>query len=132
MWNKYELTESDFETKPQKTENYNIYITHLRQLYNIVKSNLNQVENVENEKDFEGFKMDFETIISEEDIKDGDFEGNDRVWERFRDEILPSYAVKKLDKKNIDEIKSTLKYILNLNEEVHEDVEDIEVEEDEE
>jgi hypothetical protein len=114
MWNKYELTESDFETKPQKTENYNNYITQLKQLYNIVKSN-KKTKQVENEKDFENFKEEFEIIISEENIEnDDDYEGND-VWERFKDEILPSYAVKKLDKKDIDEIKISLKYILNLN-----------------
>lgn len=125
VWNKYEVNESEFETKPQETENYNNYMTKLKDLYNLLISFSGSHQISENlEKDFEHFRMEFETIISEEHIEDDeDIEDDDdieddedyegiKVWERFRDEILPSYIDKKLDKKKNNEIKTTLMKII--------------------
>lgn len=122
-WNKYEITESEFETKSEKSENYRNYMSALTYLYSLL-SNGSQ-----DEKDLEKFKTEeFETIVAEEDIEDDEYLGN--IWERFQEEILPSYEGNA--NLNIKEIKAAVMKILSMENEEDENEEDENEDENEE
>lgn len=116
-WNKYEISEGEFETKYQNTGNYNTYISTLKELYDLISHH--SALNTDNEKEFNNFREEFELIVSEQYTDDNDFgdEDKENVWERFKSEVLSSYIEGKVNKN----IKTAFMKILSIENVYEED-----------